>query len=646
MRNGEIDMCGICGQIYTDRQRRVSAEVIARMCRSIAHRGPDDEGQYVRGHVGLGNRRLQVIDLKTGHQPMANEDETVWTVFNGEIYNFLTLRKELAARGHIFRTRSDTETIVHAYEEYGPRFLERLNGMFGLAIWDQTRQQLLLARDRLGIKPLYYYFDGRQLVFGSELKAILQAPEVDRSIDLTALNNFLTFEYVPSPRSIFEKVRKLDPGHYLIWKADRPDIHRYWQLSVRPRRRKDAGEQLRELIRDAVRLRLISDVPLGAFLSGGIDSTIVVAQMADLMDEPVRTFSIGFRESSYNELEYARAVAARYATDHRQEIIEPDALRLTEQLIAQCDEPFGDFSIFPTYLVSRMARREVTVALSGDGGDELFGGYDTYRAHRFDRRFYHWWPRLIKENLIGSLADRVAPREEKKGLVNIFKRFVQGTRLPADLAHARWMIFLTEAQRRQLLSPQALAQLDRQDPYDFLRRHARAAGPVDEVNRCGYVDVKSYLADDILVKVDRMSMAVSLEARVPLLDHRLVEFAFSLPANEKIRGLGTKHLLKKAMSDTLPEVVRRRSKQGFSIPIKNWIRGPLRTMMTDLLAADRLRRRGLFNPARVAQLIDWHLQGVENYSHQLWALMVFESWYDTYMDPVPSKRLPTHEPIV
>jgi len=631
-------MCGICGQIYTDGQREVSSEVIARMCRSITHRGPDDEGHYVRGHIGMGNRRLRVIDLETGHQPMANEDQTIWTVFNGEIYNFPSLREELIARGHIFRTRSDTETIVHAYEEYGCRFLERLNGMFGLAIWDQARQRLVLARDRLGIKPLYYYFDGEQLVFGSELKAILEAPGVDRSIDLTALNNFLTFEYVPGPRSIFEKVHKLEPGHYLIWKDGQPAVHRYWRLSVRPRRRPDAGEQLRELIRDAVRLRLISDVPLGAFLSGGIDSTIVVAQMAGLLDEPVKTFSIGFREASYNELEYARAVAGRYGTDHREEIIEPDALKLTEQLIAQCDEPFGDFSIFPTYLVSRMARREVTVALSGDGGDELFGGYDTYRAHRFDRRFYHWWPRCVKEGVVGPLADRMAPREEKKGLVNAFKRFVEGTRLPADLAHARWMIFLTEADRRRLFSSEVLDQLNRQDPYDFIRRHARAAGPADEVNRSGYVDVHSYLVDDILVKVDRMSMAVSLEARVPLLDHRLVEFAFSLPPDEKIRGFDTKHLLKKAMADALPEAVRKRSKQGFSIPIKNWIRGPLRTMMTDLLSADRLRRQGFFNPGAVTELIDRHLRGTENCSHQLWALMVFESWYDAYMDPVSFNR--------
>ncbi len=631
-------MCGICGQVYTDRHRQVAPEHIARMCRSIAHRGPDDEGFFVQGHVGIGSRRLQVIDLETGHQPMANEDETIWTVFNGEIYNFASLREELTDRGHAFRTRSDTETIVHAYEEYDCRFLDRLNGMFGLAVWDQARGRLLLARDRLGIKPLYYYFDGRQLVFGSELKAILRAPQVDRSIDLAALNNFLTFEYIPSPRSIFQKVRKLEPGHYLVWEGGEPVVRPYWQLSVRPRRRTEAGEELRELIRNAVRLRLISDVPLGAFLSGGIDSTIVVAQMAQLIDEPVKTFSIGFRESSYNELNYARAVAQRYATDHREEIIEPDVLGLTEQLVAQFDEPFGDFSIFPTFLVSRMARQHVTVALTGDGGDELFGGYDTYLAHRFDRRFYHWWPRCIKDNIIAPLAARLTPREEKKGLVNVFKRFIQGTQLPPDLAHVRWMIFLTEADRRQLLSPEVRSQLGRQDPYDFIRRHARAVPRADAVNRSGYVDVKSYLTDDILVKVDRMSMAVSLEARVPFLDHRLVEFAFSLPPEDKIRGFGTKHLLKKSMADLLPEAVRGRSKQGFSIPIKNWIRGPLRPMMTDLLAADRLRRRGFFDAARVADLMDRHLRGVENYSHQLWALMVFESWYDTYMDPVRSER--------
>jgi len=624
-------MCGICGQLYSDRQRQVQPETIHRMCESIAHRGPDDQGVFVSGHMGLGSRRLKIIDLETGHQPMANEDQSVWIVFNGEIYNYRSLRKELEKKGHRFQTKSDTESILHAYEEYGEKCLDKLNGMFALAIWDTDRQRLFLARDRLGIKPLYYYFDGDKLVFGSELKSILQAQEIERSIDLVALNNYMTFEYIPSPRSIFQKVRKLEPGYYLLWDGTNFRKHSYWQLSVRPQVQEDASRRLRELIVDAVRLRLISDVPLGAFLSGGIDSSIVVALMAQLTEEPVKTFSIGFQESSYNELGYARDMAERYATDHHEYVIEANAVELTERLIAHFDEPFGDFSIFPTYLVSKMARRDVTVALTGDGGDELFGGYDTYLAQKFDGRFYRWWPKILKRSLCDSLANGLAPKEEKKGLVNIFKRFVQGSRLPAELLHARWMTFLTERQRGCLFSPEVLCQLAHSDPYDFLRYHARQAGEVDELSRSGYVDVKSYLVDDILVKVDRMSMAVSLEARVPLLDHRVVEFAFTLRPDLKIHRWQTKFLLKKTMADLLPPAIRRRDKQGFSIPIKNWIRGQLRPMMTDLLSESRLRRQGFFNGPWVSRLVSEHLRGVENHSHTLWALMVFESWHETYM---------------
>lgn len=625
-------MCGICGQLYSDRHRRVQADTIERMCQSIAHRGPDDQGVFVSGNLGLGSRRLKIIDLETGHQPMSNEDASVWIAFNGEIYNYRSLTEELKKRGHRFKTKSDTESILHAYEEFGVACLERLNGMFAMAIWDAQKQRLLLARDRLGIKPLYYYFDGENLVFGSELKSILRAPGIERSVDLVALNNYLTFEYIPSPRAIFQKMRKLEPGHYLTWDGKKLVRHPYWQLLVQPQSQEDANGRLRELMTDAVHLRLVSDVPLGAFLSGGIDSSIVVALMAQLVDEPVKTFSIGFKESSYNELEYARAVATRYATDHHEYVIEANALELTEKLIAHFDEPFGDFSIFPTYLVSKMARGDVTVALTGDGGDELFGGYDTYLAQKFDRRFYHWWPKLLKTRVMDSLADGLAPREAKKGPVNIFKRFIQGTRLPSDLSHVRWMIFLTEQERSCLFSPDVWHQLAQKDPYDFLRRHAQAAGEVDQLSRSGYVDVKSYLVDDILVKVDRMSMAVSLEVRVPFLDHRVVELAFTLPPNMKIRGWQTKFLLKQTMADLLPPIIQKRDKQGFSIPIKNWIRGELRPMMTDLLAESRLKREGFFNSSWVSRLVSEHLQGVENHSHKLWALMVFESWYQSYME--------------
>jgi asparagine synthase (glutamine-hydrolysing) len=618
--------------MFSDRQHGVSSEVITRMCRRIAHRGPDDQGTYLCGHLGLGSRRLKVIDLETGHQPMCNEDESVWVVFNGEIYNYRSLREQLQSRGHHFRTHSDTESILHAYEEWGEGCLERFNGMFGLAIWDARRQRLMLARDRLGIKPLYYYLDEEKFVFGSELKAILQVPKIEKSIDLAALNNFLTFEYIPSPRSIFQKVRKLEPGHCLLWDGDKLIKRPYWELTVNPHDQEDAAGRFRELMADAVRLRLVSDVPLGAFLSGGIDSSIVVALMAQLMDEPVKTFSIGFKESSYNELEFARAIAERYATDHHEYIIEADALEMTEKLIDHFDEPFGDFSIFPTYLVSQMARQDVTVALTGDGGDELFGGYDTYMAQQFDRSVYRWCPHIIRRAVVEPWARRLAPRESKKGLVNIFKRFVQGAALPPDLSHVRWMIFLTEQQRLSLFAPDVRHQLDQHDPYDFIRRYARQAGHVDPLTQSGYVDVNSYLVDDILVKVDRMSMAVSLEVRVPFLDHRVVEQAFTLPADLKIHRWQSKFFLKRTMADLLPPMIQRRDKRGFSIPIKNWIRHQLRPMMTDLLAESRLRREGFFNTAWVSRLVDEHLRGTHNHSHTLWALMVFESWYGAYMD--------------
>ena len=625
-------MCGICGILYKDGKRKPEESVLKRMSDTMVHRGPDDEGQVVLGHVGLAMRRLSIIDLSTGRQPMANEDETVWVVYNGEIYNFRELRIDLEKSGHRFRTMSDTEAIVHGYEIWGEAVCERLNGMFGFALWDGRKKKLILARDRLGIKPLYYYEDEEKLVFGSEIKAILRCPDIRKDVDPIAMNNYLTFEYIPAPRSIFRDIRKLEPGHCLCWSDGQSRIQSYWKLTPeeRPWRMEEAQERLTELLQDAVKLRLVSDVPLGVFLSGGIDSSIVVSQMAGLMDRPVKTFSIGFKESSYDELRYARAVAQKYRTEHHEFTVEAKAIELTERLIGYLDEPFGDFSIFPTYLVSKMARDFVTVALSGDGGDELFAGYDTYRAHRFDRRFYHWLPRAVKRMGFGMLARRLPPTEKKKGAINSFKRFIEGTELPKSLLHARWMVFLNEQERNTLFTDDLLDAIGKEDPYDFIHRHGSLPQNVDDITRTGYIDVKTYLVDDILVKVDRMSMATSLEARVPYLDHRLVEFAFSLPPELKMHGFKTKYLLKKTFWDCLPTEVQHRDKQGFSIPIKNWIRDELKPMMLDLLSEERIRRQGFFRPESVSRFVDEHLRGVENHSHILWALMVFEQWYDLY----------------
>ncbi len=625
-------MCGICGVLYKDNQRRVESAVLKRMCDTIVHRGPDDEGYKVLGPAGLGMRRLSIIDLTTGHQPLSNEDQTVWIVLNGEIYNYKELRTDLEKLNHKFKTASDTESIVHGYEKWGEEVCRRLNGMFGFAIWDDRNKKLVLARDRLGIKPLYYYHDEEKIVFGSEIKAILQCSGIRKEIDPVALNNYLTFEYIPSPRSIFKGIRKLKPGHWLTWQDGKIKIQSYWKLIPERKewKEKEAGERLLELLGSSVRLRLVSDVPLGAFLSGGIDSSIIVALMAGLMDEPVKTFSIGFKESSYNELKYARAVAEKYNTDHHEFTIEAKALDLTEKLIKQFDEPFGDFSIFPTYLVSKMARGFVTVTLSGDGGDELFAGYDTYRAHYFDRRFYHWLPKVVKRWGFGTLAQLLPPTEKKKGAINSFKRFIEGTRLPKSLYHARWMVFLHEWERNRLFSGDILNEIKNQDPYDFIHYHSQFAKDMDDVTRTGYIDVNTYLVDDILVKVDRMSMATSLETRVPYLDHRVVEFAFSLPPHLKMKGFDTKRLLKKTFWDYLPPEVQHRDKQGFSIPIKNWIRGELKPMMTALLDKKRIAKQGFFDPDYVSKLVDEHLRGMENHSHKLWALMVFELWYELY----------------
>lgn len=623
-------MCGICGLLYKDNIRIPRPEILKRMCSTIIHRGPDDSGQIIIHSTGLAMQRLSIIDLHTGHQPLSNEDGKISIVFNGEIYNYHEIREQLKSKGHRFKTSTDTETIIHGYEEWGEDVCTKLNGMFAFAIWDDHSRKLMLARDRLGIKPLYYYQDNEKLVFGSEIKAILQCPQIKKNIDAAALNNFLTFEYIPSPRSIFKGIRKLEPGQWLTWQDNKIKKEVYWHLSPQPQpwKESEAIEKLWELMKDSVNLRLVSDVPLGAFLSGGIDSSITVSLMAELMNKPVKTFSIGFRESSYNELHYARSVAEKYHTEHHEFTVEADVLDLTEKLIRQFDEPFGDFSIFPTYLVSKMARDFVKVTLSGDGGDELFGGYDTYRAHCFDRNFYRWIP---GKSLFNIFADKLNPTEKKKGLKNSFKRFIQGTKLPDSLYHVRWMIFLQEYERSCLFSEDMLNGIRDINNYDFIYRYAGQVGNrVDDINRTGYIDVKSYLVDNILVKVDRMSMAASLETRVPFLDHRLVEFAFSLPPQLKMKLFKTKYILKKAFWDCLPEQVQNRDKQGFSIPIKNWIRNELKPMMTDLLDETRIRQQGFFKPEYVTGIMDEHIKGAENHSHKLWALMVFQQWYDLY----------------
>jgi len=505
--------------------------------------------------------------------------------------------------------------------------------MFAFALWDSIRKRLLAARDHVGIKPLYYWVGRDRIVFGSELKCLAAHPSVPLEIDLVALDQFLTLEYIPTPRTIFKDVKKLPPGHRLVYQAGEVRVEQYWDVPTveTPADEATAAEMLRELIDDAVRKQLMSDVPLGAFLSGGIDSSTVVAAMSVSSPTPVKTFSIGFDDATYNELPYARAIALRYQTDHTEETLSPDIAATAERLVRHLDEPFGDFSIFPTFLVSEVARKKVKVVLSGDGGDELFGGYDTYVAQGMDR-YYRWLPTGLRKNVIPTVASWVPPRPEKKGFVNKAKRFIEGAALPDVLQHARWMMFMSQQDKAALYRPEVVAGLTGETAETVLERYFNQAAHRDELAQQQYVDIKTYLVDDILTKVDRMSMAVSLEARVPLLDFRIVELAVNLPAHMKLHRGRTKRILRRAMSDRLPEMVLNKPKQGFSIPLKNWLKGPLKPMMMDLLSEERTRRRGYFDEATVAKWTKEHLSGVENHSHRLWALMVFELWFQQVMD--------------
>lgn len=625
-------MCGIAGIAALQDRPPPDAARVRAMCAAMIHRGPDDEGVEACDGVVLGMRRLSIIDLAGGHQPMANEDGRVRVVFNGEIYNFRELRAELEAAGHHFATRSDTEVLVHGYEQWGDGFLRRLNGMFALALHDRARRRLLLARDPLGIKPLYWTVADGELRWGSELKVVLAGGLIERRLDLDALNEFLTWEYVPGEGTLLRGVHKLEAGVQLIADLHTGEIRCdvYWDVPLpqddSPRRPEEWADAVDAAVTTAVRRQLISDVPLGAFLSGGVDSSLMTAAMG-----PARTFSIGFADPSYNELEWSERVARHLGLSHTTEQLEPDIADLFWTLMPHMDDPIGDFSIFPTYLVSRLARRSVTVALGGDGGDELFGGYETYVADALARRWFDGRSAVWRGALAGLLSG-VRPRDRKKGFVNKSKRFAEGLTLNTALGHARWRMFLTDERRAALFAPEVRAAFTRPADAHILHLFDRA-GPRDPLARSLYVDLKSYLCDDILTKVDRMSMAVSLEARVPYLDLDLVALAFAIPSELKLRGSRTKAILKDVAARHVPPECVYRPKEGFSIPIKQWLRTTLRPLMEDLLGSERLRRRGLFNPACVEEMKRQHLAGTHNYSHLLWSLMVFEAWADQWLKP-------------
>lgn len=636
-------MCGICGIARPQASPPIPRSLLQAMCQTIVHRGPDDEGLYLGTDAALGTRRLSIIDLEGGHQPLSNEEGTVWAAHNGEVYNFPDLRRDLGSRGHDFKTRTDTETIVHAYEEWGEAFVEQLRGMFAFALWDVRTRTLRLVRDRLGIKPLYYtLLEDQTLVFGSELKALIVHPGLAREVEPRALDLFLTLEYIPAPYSIFKNVFKLPAGSMLVYRDGTTQVKTYWDIdpeAIRPvkpskSRLKSWMEELYALLKESVRLRLISDVPLGAFLSGGIDSSTIVGLMRELGAAPLKTFSIGFEDKSYDELKHARRIHRRFGTEHEELTIRPHALDLTEKLVGHLDEPFGDFSIFPTYLVSAMARNHVKVILSGDGGDEVFGGYEHYQAQKLSRL------KLLRslQRPLTTLARRLPPSPKKKGLQNTLQRFGQGMDLAPDMRHVRWMTFLSGTAKASLYSADfadALGGLEEVHEVEPFRTIFGRLDRLDPINGELYLDLKTYLVDDILVKVDRMSMAASLETRVPLLDHKVVEFVFGLPGSLKLRGWTTKWIFKKTMARLLPKETIRRPKQGFSIPIKHWLRGELRSLMTDALNEQRIGQQGYFRWAAVKPMIDLHLSGRANFSHQLWALLVFSLWQEQHLERPP-----------
>ena len=618
-------MCGICGLVSLDGATAPDPAALAAMNETLVHRGPDSDGSVIDGPCGLAMRRLSIIDLAGGDQPIANEDGRIQVIQNGEIYNYRALMDELRAQGHTFRTHSDTEVLVHLYEERGPAFVEALRGMFAIAIWDARNGRLVLARDRFGIKPLYYRVGGGQLSFASELKALLRQPGFSREIDQEALESYLAFNSIPSPLTIFKEARKLPAGHKLVAERGEVAVSRYARPTpvqegdVRSESEDALAEELRQRLRDSVRAHLVSDVPVGVLLSGGIDSAALTAMAAGESGYRVSTFSIGFEESSFDELGQARLVAQRYGTDHHELILRPDAVDLLPKLVEAFDEPFGDSSALPTYLVSELAADTVKVVLSGEGGDELFGGYYTYVADRLAPRFGRAAP------FLRPLVELLPSSSEKVSFDYKAKRFVRGAHLPPVERHHAWKEIFSPAAQAELLASSPTS-----DPLDIYRARFAETEGAQELARLQDLDLGIYLVDDLLVKTDRASMAHSLEARVPFLDPVVAELALALATKQKVRGFSKKRLLRRAVEPLLPREIIRGRKQGFSIPVAAWLRGDLEPFARDVLSPETIERQGCLRPEAVTRVLDEHVSGKEDLSRQIWGLLAFTLWFDRY----------------
>jgi len=649
-------MCGITGCVWTNDTAPLTEPVLRRMTDVLRHRGPDDDGTYFSAetcgdtagpHAALGFRRLSIIDLEGGHQPLSNEDGSVWIVFNGEIYNYREMRPELEARGHRFHTHTDTEVIVHLYEEHGPGCVDHLRGMFAFAIWDDRNRRLFLARDRIGQKPLFYRQEADRLLFASELKSLLQVPDAPRELDPRAVDEYLTYQYVPDPHCILKGYAKLPPAHRAVWEDGRLTVERYWQppyadtpdrfAATADWKADDWRRNLRATLTEAVRLRMRSDVPLGAFLSGGIDSTIIAGLMQSISERPVLTFSIGFPVKEYDERTYAREAARHLGTEHHEYMVEPSAIDLLPKIIWHYDEPFSDSSAIPMMYLSEVTRREVTVALSGDGGDELFAGYDRYQAVKL-AALLDRLPLSVRKVFAWNLWQRIPSSGRQRSLPRRIKRFIAALGQPPALRYLRWIGIFDHQWRERLYTEDFRSRLGDFDSGDLLLRAYDECPNRDFITRTTCADVLTYLPFDILKKVDIASMAYSLEARSPFLDHRVVELAARMPISLKQQNSRGKVILTETFGDLLPPSIQTRPKMGFGVPLTPWFRNELKELLIDSVLGDRAMSRGLFRREAVQTLIDEHMTGRWDHCYRLWNLLCLEHWCRTFLDEPPGSH--------
>jgi len=639
-------MCGICGKISVN--SAVSENLIRKMCGVLAHRGPDSEGVIVCPpgrspsatcqvdiSVGLGHRRLAIIDLsEAGHQPMSNEDGSIWIVLNGEIYNFPELRETLEKKGHRFKSHTDTEVVLHLYEEKGAECLKDLRGPFAFAIWDSRKERLFIARDRIGKKPLFYAFKNQTLVFASEIKAILQDPDISKEVNRPAITDYLSYGYVPTPESIFRGIMKLPPAHFIIYEKGNIRLQKYWEPDFSKKIKmseKDYCDRTMDLLEECTKIRLISDVPLGAFLSGGIDSSAVVYMMSKLSSRPVKTFSIGFDEEKYSELKYASIIAKRFNTEHREYIVKPNAIELLPKLVWHYNEPYADSSALPSYYVANLTRKEVTVALNGDGGDECFGGYERFMASRY-AELINKAPIPFKKKIIESVIKRIPESLEFKDFKTRLRRFLVMSSRPYRERHYNWVTIFRNHEKESLFSDEFNREISGRNSFSYLDKAFNECGSLDIVDMVMCADIKTNLLDDLLVKMDIATMANSLEGRSPFLDHKMMEFCAGIPSNIKIKGAKLKYILKKSLSKALPKEILSRGKMGFGVPLDSWFRKELKDYSCGILMGDKCLNRGYFKRDSMKKLLDEHASGKANNGARIWSLLFLELWHREFID--------------